>query len=102
MRFDRLLGIEGSTKQTVKPPVQPVRLIETVLPNDASSAHMVCGYELALIPSAEDYEQLVGYSSSPEHINIDVDGPVLLGEDITHLDLTPLLRLRDDTKFTWG
>nr|CAB3446884.1 unnamed protein product [Digitaria exilis] len=46
-----------------EPPAQPVRPVEAeILPDDSSSARMVCCDELTSVPSAEDDEQLVDYT----------------------------------------
>jgi hypothetical protein len=57
---------------------------------------MACGKELSSVPAPEDNEQLVDYSSSPEHVNLDtnvvhlfVDGSVPKEEDLAHLDFCP-------------
>jgi hypothetical protein len=64
------------------------------LPGDVSSAPIACDDKLTSVPTAEDDEQLVDYSSSPEHKNIDTNAPymgvfVLMGEDDYHAEFGP-------------
>lgn len=63
------------------------------MPDAVSSDLMACDDELSPVPNTEDEEQLIDYSSLPEHMNLDVnvlhmsmDGDVLSEEDIAHLD----------------
>jgi hypothetical protein len=82
---------------TIKPADQAVRPGSPEMPlGFASSVHMACGKELSSVPAPEDNEQLVDYSSSPEHVNLDtnvvhlfVDGSVPKEEDLAHLDFCP-------------
>jgi hypothetical protein len=83
-------------EEAVKPPkaVRPGSS-ETPLGFD-SSIPMACDDKLSLVPTPEDDEQLVDYSSSPERMNLDinavhlfVDGLVPTKEDFAHLDFGP-------------
>jgi hypothetical protein len=54
---------------------------------------MFCDGKSTIAPAPEDDEELVDYTSSPEHMNLDfnlvhmpMDGYLLLEEDIEHLD----------------
>jgi hypothetical protein len=85
------------TEQAFQPPVQAVQpgVTEEML-GDVSSTPMLCDNELASATVPEDDEQLVDYTSSPEHLNMDInvlhmsmDGSVLSKEDIAHLDFGP-------------
>jgi hypothetical protein len=57
---------------------------------------MVCDDKSTLGSTTEDDEELVDYSSSPQHMNLDInvihmfmDGYVLSEEDVVHLDFGP-------------
>jgi hypothetical protein len=57
---------------------------------------MGCDDKTASDPAPEDNEELVDYSSSPEHINLDInvihmsmDGYMLSKENVTHLTFGP-------------
>jgi hypothetical protein len=57
---------------------------------------MVCDDKSASDPAPKDDEELVDYSSSPEHMNLDInvihmcmDGYLLSEEDVTHLNFVP-------------
>jgi hypothetical protein len=65
-------------------------------PGFSSSISMVCDDKLASDPAQEDDEELVDYSSSHEHLNLDInvihmsiDGYVLSEEDVMHLTFGP-------------
>jgi hypothetical protein len=65
-------------------------------PDFSSLVPMVCDVMSASDPTIEDDEELVDYSSSPEHMNLDInvihmsmDGYVLSEDDIAHLDFGP-------------
>jgi hypothetical protein len=65
-------------------------------PGFSSSVPMLCDDKSTSDPAPEDDEELVGYSSSPERMNLDInvihmsmDGYVLLEEDIAHLAFGP-------------
>jgi hypothetical protein len=57
---------------------------------------MACDDKGSFVPTSEDDEELVDYSSSPERMNLEinvvhlfVDGSVPIEEDFTHLDFRP-------------
>jgi hypothetical protein len=106
------LGKEWSVKtipqnEAVKPPegaVKPseaVRLADQAVrpcspettPGFTSSISMACNDKVSSIPTSEDDEELLDYSSSPERMNLEinvvhlfVDGSVPTEEDLAHLD----------------
>jgi hypothetical protein len=67
------------------------------MPRSLSSlVPMACDDKSALDPTPEDDEEPVDYSSSSEHMNLDInvihmsmDRYVLLEEDVAHLDFWP-------------
>jgi hypothetical protein len=85
-------------------PVTPVRPVDVggqtddleTPPGFSSSVPMVCDDKTTSDPAPEDEEELVDYSSSPEHMNLDInmihmsmDGYMLSEEDVTHLTFGP-------------
>jgi hypothetical protein len=44
-----------------------------VSPGFTSSVPMVCDGKLSLVPTTEDYKELVDYISSPERMNLDIN-----------------------------
>jgi hypothetical protein len=65
-------------------------------PGFSSSVPMVCDDKTTSGPAPEDDVELVDYSSSPEHMNLDInmihmsmDGYMLSEEDVTHLTFGP-------------
>jgi hypothetical protein len=85
-------------------PVTPVRPVDVdgqtddpeTSPGFSSLVPMVCDDKSASDPAPEDDEELVDYSSSPEHMNLDInvihmsmDGYMLSEEDVTHLAFGP-------------
>jgi hypothetical protein len=57
---------------------------------------VVCDDKVSSVPTLEDDEELVDYSSSPKRMNLEVnvahvfvDGSVPMEEDFTHLDFGP-------------
>jgi hypothetical protein len=84
--------------EAVKPPEGAVQLPEAVRltegavrqgspkmsPGFASSIPMACANKLSSVPTPEDDEKLVYYSSSLERMNL--DGSVPTEEDFPHLD----------------
>lgn len=67
-----------ATVQAVRLPVQAVRPGDVEeLPGDVSPTPMVCDNKLTSATNIEDDEQLVVYSSSPEHKNMDINVPCM-------------------------
>jgi hypothetical protein len=96
--------------EAVKPPEGAVQPPKAVRPADqeirpgspemppgfAFSIPMVCEDKVSSVPTPEDDEELVDYSSSPERMNLEinvvhlfVDGSVPTEEDMSHLDFGP-------------
>jgi hypothetical protein len=96
--------------ETVKPLEGAVQPLEAVRPADqavrpgspetplgfASSVPMACDDKVSSVPTLENDEELVDYSSSPERMNLEVnvvhlfvDGLVPTEEDFVHLDFGP-------------
>jgi hypothetical protein len=96
--------------EAVKSPKGAVKLSRAVRPGDqvvrpgspetppglASSIPMACDDKGSSVPTPEDDEELVDYSSSPERMNLEinvvhlfVDGLVPTKEDLAHLDFGP-------------
>jgi hypothetical protein len=99
-----------SQTEAVKPPEGAVKSLEAVRPADQvvrpgsletppgfySSIPKACDDKGSSIPTPEDDEELVDYSSSPEWMNLEinvvhlfVDGSVPTEEDFAHLDFGP-------------
>jgi hypothetical protein len=85
-------------------PVTPVRPVDVdgqthdpeMPPGFSSSVPMICDDKSTSDPAPEDDEELVDYSSSLEHMNLDInvihmsmDGFVLSEEDVAHLAFGP-------------
>jgi hypothetical protein len=85
-------------------PITPVRPVAGVgqtngpetSPGFSSLAFMVCDDKSTSEPAPKEDEELVYYSSSPEHVNLDIyvirmsmDGYLLSEEDVAHLDFGP-------------
>jgi hypothetical protein len=65
-------------------------------PGFASSITMACDGQVSSVPTPEDDEELVDYSSSPERMNLEINvvhlfvyGSVPTEEHLTHLDFGP-------------
>nr|CAB3503581.1 unnamed protein product [Digitaria exilis] len=59
--------------QAVRPPVQAVRPGDAEAPDVSSSSSSARDGKSTSVPTAEDDEELVDYSSSPERMNLDVN-----------------------------
>jgi hypothetical protein len=102
--------MESSEPTPVRPVEESVRPVTPVRPVDvdgqtddpesplgfSSSVPMVCDDKSASDPTPEKDEELVDYSSSLEHMNLDInvihmsmDGYGLSEEDVAHLDFGP-------------
>jgi hypothetical protein len=81
----------------VRPADQAVRLgSPEMLPSFVSSIPMVCDDKVSSVPTQEDDEELVDYSSTPDRMNLEinvvhlfVDGSVPTEENLAHLYLGP-------------
>jgi hypothetical protein len=90
---------EGAVQppEAVRPADQAVRLgSPKMLPGFTSSIPMVCDDKVSSVPTLEDDEDLVDYSSSPEWMNLEinvvhlfVDSSVPTDEDFALLDFRP-------------
>jgi hypothetical protein len=97
----------------IKPPERAVQLLEAVrpaeqavilgspemLPSFVSLVPTACDDKLSSVPTPEDDEELVDYSSSLDLMNLDinvvhlfVDGLVPTEEDFAHVDFGPIFR----------
>jgi hypothetical protein len=94
----------SSEPAPVRPVEESVRPVDVdgqtddpeTLPDLSSLVPMVCDDKSASDLAPEDDEELVDYSSSPEHMNLDInvihmsmDGYMLSEEDVTHLAFGP-------------
>ena len=83
--------------EPVRPAMEPVQPVEPEMPPGfASSTPVACDNELKSVPKIEDDEKLVDYSSSPEHMNLDinvvhmsVDGYANSEEELAYRDFGP-------------
>jgi hypothetical protein len=112
---------EPAPIRPVEESVRPVRLVIPIRPvvvdgqtDDPetppgffSSVPMVCDDKTTSDPAPEDDEELVDYSSSPEHMNLDIkmihmsmDGYMLSEEDVTHLTFGPKEAILQKPKVT--
>jgi hypothetical protein len=90
---------EGVVKppEAVRPADQEVRSGSPETPPDfASSISMAFDGKVSSVPTPEDDEELLDYSSSPERMNLEinvvhlfVDGSVPTEEDLAHRDFGP-------------
>jgi hypothetical protein len=84
-------------EESVRPVVVNGRTDDPEMPPGfSSSVPMVCDNKTTSDPAPEDYEELVDYNSSPDHMNLDInmihmsmDGYVLSEEDVTQLAFGP-------------
>jgi hypothetical protein len=101
-------------EESVRPitPVRPVvvdgQTDDPEMPLDfSSSVPIVCDDKTTSGPAPEDDEELVDYSSSTEHMNLDInmthmsmDGYMLTEEDVTHLTFGPKEAIFQKPKIT--